>query len=85
MVCRPDYRILAKTHPSIGTVLADIAHSRAELDQARFLVLSAARQIDLRGAKGALKEIGIAKVCSHPIMLRPMTEDATSLRFRRLP
>ncbi len=43
-------------------MLADIAHSRAELDQARLLVLSAARQIDLHGAKGALKEIGIAKV-----------------------
>lgn len=49
---------------SLGTVLAEIAHSRAELDQARLLVLSAARQIDLKGAKGALKEIGIAKVRS---------------------
>ena len=46
----------------LGTVLSDIAYSRAEIDQARLLVLSAARQIDLHKAKGALKEIGIAKV-----------------------
>jgi acyl-CoA dehydrogenase len=46
----------------IGTVVADIAHSRAEIDQARLLVLAAARQIDKHGAKGALKEIGLAKV-----------------------
>jgi acyl-CoA dehydrogenase len=45
-----------------GTVLADIAHSRAEIDQSRLLVLAAARQIDIHGAKGALKEIGLAKV-----------------------
>lgn len=45
-----------------GTVLADIAHCRAEIDQARLLVLAAARQIDLHGAKAALKEIGLAKV-----------------------
>lgn len=45
-----------------GTVLAEIAHSRAEIDQSRLLVLAAARQIDLAGAKGALQDIGIAKV-----------------------
>jgi acyl-CoA dehydrogenase len=61
-----------------GTVIADIAHSRAEIEAARLLVLSAALQvnpsnfasifanihlqIDKYKAKGALKEIGIAKV-----------------------
>ncbi|AFR97530.2 acyl-CoA dehydrogenase [Cryptococcus neoformans C23] len=44
-----------------GTVLADIAHSRAEIDQSRLLVLAAARQIDVAGAKGALQDIGISK------------------------
>jgi len=45
-----------------GTVLADIAYSRAEIDQARLLVLAAARKIDQSGAKAAMKDIGIAKV-----------------------
>jgi acyl-CoA dehydrogenase len=45
-----------------GTVIADIAKSRAEIEGARLLVLSAALQIDKYKAKGALKEIGIAKV-----------------------
>ncbi|OCH94256.1 acyl-CoA dehydrogenase NM domain-like protein [Obba rivulosa] len=44
-----------------GTVVAEIAKSRAEIDAARLLVLSAAAQIDRHKAKGALKEIGIAK------------------------
>ncbi|OBZ76537.1 Acyl-CoA dehydrogenase family member 10 [Grifola frondosa] len=53
-----------------GTVVADIAKSRAEIESARLLVLSAAlqrlsliydTQIDKAKAKGALKEIGIAK------------------------
>jgi len=44
-----------------GTVLADIAQSRAEIEQARLLVLSAAMQIDKHRAKGAAKEIGMAK------------------------
>ncbi|KAF9057366.1 acyl-CoA dehydrogenase [Panaeolus papilionaceus] len=44
-----------------GTVVADIAKSRAEIESARLLVLSAAVQIDKHKAKGALKEIGIAK------------------------
>jgi acyl-CoA dehydrogenase len=62
-----------------GTVVAEIARSRAEIESARLLVLSAALQvstfvpclgaenewvlkIDKQRAKGALKEIGIAKV-----------------------
>jgi len=44
-----------------GTVVADIAKSRAEIEAARLLVYSAALQIDKVKAKGALKEIGIAK------------------------
>ncbi|KIK08565.1 hypothetical protein K443DRAFT_563052 [Laccaria amethystina LaAM-08-1] len=48
-------------HGYQGTVIADIAKSRAEIESARLLVLSAALQIDKYKAKGALKEIGIAK------------------------
>jgi len=44
-----------------GTVVSEIARSRAEIDAARLLVLSAAMQIDKVKAKGALKEIGMAK------------------------
>lgn len=44
-----------------GTVISDIAQSRAEIEAARLLVYSAALQIDKVQAKGALKEIGIAK------------------------
>ncbi|PFH52694.1 hypothetical protein AMATHDRAFT_139758 [Amanita thiersii Skay4041] len=45
----------------VGTVVTDVAKSRAEIEGARMLVLSAAMQIDKYQAKGALKEIGIAK------------------------
>lgn len=45
-----------------GTILSEIAKSRAEIDQARLLVLTAAHQIDAVRAKGAMKDIGIAKV-----------------------
>ncbi|KAF8485035.1 acyl-CoA dehydrogenase NM domain-like protein [Russula ochroleuca] len=44
-----------------GTVVADIAKSRAEIESARLLVLSAALQIDKLRPKGAMKEIAIAK------------------------
>lgn len=54
---------LHKSYPISGTVVSDIAKSRADIEGARLLVLSAALQIDKHQAKGALKEIGIAKVC----------------------
>jgi alkylation response protein AidB-like acyl-CoA dehydrogenase len=61
MVC-----IIESNYPnrSEGTVVANIAKSRAEIDAARLLVLNAALMIDKHTAKGALKEIGIAKACT---------------------
>lgn len=44
-----------------GTIVEAIGRSRAEIDGARLLVLSAAHQIDKVRAKGAKKDIGIAK------------------------
>lgn len=51
-----------------GTVVANIAQSRIEIDQARLMVLSAALQIDLVRAKGAMKDIGMAKVRWGPFL-----------------
>lgn len=44
-----------------GTIVEAIGKSRAEIDGARLLVLSAAHQIDKVRAKGAMKDIGLAK------------------------
>jgi len=46
-----------------GTVVADIAQARIGIDQCRWLVLSAANQVDAGDAKSAIKEISEAKVC----------------------
>ncbi|CEJ03013.1 Putative Acyl-CoA dehydrogenase [Rhizopus microsporus] len=50
-------RTFGKVLAEHGTIVADIATSRIEIDQARYLVLSAARKIDEAKAKGAMKEI----------------------------
>jgi len=44
-----------------GATAKEIAYSRIELDGIRLLVYSAAHQIDLFKAKGAMKSIGMAK------------------------
>lgn len=61
-VCNPARKTFGKELREHGTVLANIAKSRAQIEQARLLVVAAAKQIDLHGAKTAMKEIGIAKV-----------------------
>lgn len=61
-VTDPSRRTFGKNLSEHGTVIADIATSRIEIDQARFLVLSAAKKIDEAKAKGAMKEISMAKV-----------------------
>ncbi|KAK2466520.1 hypothetical protein APHAL10511_002162 [Amanita phalloides] len=57
----PNRKTFGKYLYEHGTVIADIAKTRAEIEAARMLVLSAAHQIDKHKAKGAMKEIGIAK------------------------
>lgn len=47
---------------SAGTIVAEVAKSRLQIDQARLLVLSAANQIDRLQAKGAMKDIGMSKI-----------------------
>lgn len=66
-----DYMIMRVTDPvrktfgkylyEHGTIVAGLAQSRMEIDQARLLVLSAALQIDRVRAKGAMKDIGMSK------------------------
>ncbi|KAM0750146.1 acyl-CoA dehydrogenase [Meredithblackwellia eburnea MCA 4105] len=60
-VTEPKKIMFGKMLKEHGTVIEGIAKSRMEIDQARLLVLSAALQIDLVRAKGAMKDIGMAK------------------------
>ncbi|KAL1411470.1 hypothetical protein Q8F55_002428 [Vanrija albida] len=60
-VSNPQRKTFGKVLAEHGTILQDIAVSRAGIDQGRLITLAAARQIDLYKAKGALKDIGVAK------------------------
>jgi len=60
-VTDPTRRTFGKQLAEHGVVIERVALSRMELDQARLLVLVAAMQIDAVRAKGALREIGMAK------------------------
>jgi len=60
-VTDPKKKTFGKYLHEHGAIIADIARCRAEIESSRLLVLSAALQIDRVQAKGALKEIGIAK------------------------
>ncbi|CDH52700.1 acyl-dehydrogenase [Lichtheimia corymbifera JMRC:FSU:9682] len=69
-VTDPSRRTFGKNLAEHGTIVQDIAMSRIEIDQARYLVLSAAQRIDEVKAKGALKEISMAKIATPNMLLR---------------
>ncbi|KAF9586146.1 hypothetical protein BGW38_009231 [Lunasporangiospora selenospora] len=61
-VTDPSRRTFGKVLAQHGTVAADVAKIRIEINASRLMVLAAADKIDRLNAKGAMRDIAMAKV-----------------------
>jgi acyl-CoA dehydrogenase len=69
-VTNPSRRTFGQILARHGTVAADVAKIRIDINAARLMVLAAADKIDKVGAKGALRDIAMAKVMVPNVLQR---------------